>query len=162
MSTMHASKKAVSLKKKRRAPKKRRRVAATAARAQRRVAAGGIGEMIGNLRAYHSSLKAERHQLDERVAAIDTALAALGQPLRSTTGTSRRGGRGSGAHPGSLKDFLGRVLNPSRAMAVKDITAAVRKAGYKSKNKTLDKSVGVALADMKKVVRVGRGQYRLR
>ena len=47
-------------------------------------------------------------------------------------------------------------------MGVKDVTAAIRKAGYKSKNKTLDNSVGVALADMPNVLKVGRGQYRLR
>jgi hypothetical protein len=45
---------------------------------------------------------------------------------------------------------------------VKDVTAAVRAAGYRSKNKTLDKSVGVALREMRQVVKVARGQYRLR
>ena len=47
-------------------------------------------------------------------------------------------------------------------MAVKDITAAVLKAGYPSKSKTLAHSVGVALREMPGVVKVGRGQFRLR
>ncbi len=45
-------------------------------------------------------------------------------------------------------------------MTVKDVTTAVRKAGYKSKNKTLDKSVGVALSEMPGVKKVGRGTFR--
>ena len=47
-------------------------------------------------------------------------------------------------------------------MRVKDITAAVRKAGYVTKNRTLDKSVGNALAATPQIVKVARGQYRVR
>ena len=159
VNTAHASKKAGTLKKKRRAPKKRRRVAATTVQSP---SADGLGGLVGSLRAYRTGLWAQRNQLDEQVAAIDTALVALGHPVQSPTGISRRGGRGAGPRPGSLKDFVGRALSPSRTMAVKDITATVRRAGYKSKSKTLGKSVGVALADMPNVVKVGRGQYRLR
>ncbi len=48
------------------------------------------------------------------------------------------------------------------AMSVRDITTAVRKAGYPSKNPTLNKNVGMALAEMLDVVRVHRGVFRLR
>ena len=70
---------------------------------------------------------------------------------------------GGGGFSGSLKDFILRVLRGRvRPMRVKDITAAVRKAGYATKNRTLDKSVGNALAATPQIVKVARGQYRLR
>ena len=47
-------------------------------------------------------------------------------------------------------------------MAVKDVTAAVLKAGYKSRDRTLGHSVAKWLAAMPNVVKVARGQYRLR
>ena len=52
-------------------------------------------------------------------------------------------------------------LRYREGMAVKDITAAVRKSGYKTKNKTLDTSVGIALAEMKNAAKLRRGVYRL-
>jgi len=45
-------------------------------------------------------------------------------------------------------------------MAVKDITKGVVRSGYKTKNKTLAKSVGIALTEMPTVEKVGRGQFR--
>jgi hypothetical protein len=47
-------------------------------------------------------------------------------------------------------------------MAVKDVTAAILKAGYKSRDKTLGHTVGRLLATMQHVVKVARGQYLLR
>ena len=49
-----------------------------------------------------------------------------------------------------------------RPWAVKDVTAAVLKAGYNTKNKTLGHSVGVALAELSNVVKVGCGMYRMK
>jgi hypothetical protein len=70
----------------------------------------------------------------------------------------------AGRHrPGSLKDFIVRVLSAaSGPMSVKDIAAGVLEAGYKSKNRTLAKSVGIALAQMPEVARVRRGVFRLK
>jgi hypothetical protein len=47
-------------------------------------------------------------------------------------------------------------------MAVGGITAAVLEAGYKSRDKTLGHTVAKLLAAMPNMVRVARGQYRLR
>ncbi len=56
-----------------------------------------------------------------------------------------------------------RVLAAHRGpMIVRDIAAAVLKAGYKSRDKTLGHTVGKLLAAMPNAVRVARGQYRLR
>lgn len=62
---------------------------------------------------------------------------------------------------GSLKSYIDRVLRASaRPMRVVQITGAVLKAGYTTKNKTLAKSVGLALRDMAGVKKVGRGAFR--
>ena len=42
------------------------------------------------------------------------------------------------------------------------LQAAVTRAGYKSKNKTLAKSIGIALSVMSTVEKVGRGQFKLK
>jgi hypothetical protein len=47
-------------------------------------------------------------------------------------------------------------------MAVKDITEGVRRGGYETRNKTLAKSVGIALTQMPEVDKVGRGLFRLK
>ncbi len=47
-----------------------------------------------------------------------------------------------------------------KPMRVIQITAAVLKAGYSTKNKALAKSVGVALREMLGVKKVGRGTLR--
>ena len=47
-------------------------------------------------------------------------------------------------------------------MRVQDIEKAVRAGGFKTKNKTLGKSIGIALLDMQGVERVARGLYELR
>ena len=67
-----------------------------------------------------------------------------------------------GPRPGSLKSVITTVLTGKGIMAVKDITAGVLKAGYKTRNKTLAKSVGIALAEMKNVAKIGRGRFRLK
>ncbi len=58
--------------------------------------------------------------------------------------------------------MIGNVLSGAGEMQVRDITARVLRAGYKSRNKTLDKSVGIALAHMPTVRKIGRGVFRLR
>jgi len=76
--------------------------------------------------------------------------------------TARRAKPGaSGYRPGSLKAHIQQVLQAhGGVMAVEDVTAAVCKAGFKSKDKTLARSVGVALRGMRDVKKVGRGTFR--
>ena len=135
------------------------RVAGRAPRGPRTaVPAAGV---IGQLQAYRNELVAQRTQVDSQLAAVDGALSALGSAARVTPVAGRRGTPAGRA--GSLKEFIARVLRARPGpMSVKEITAAVRTAGYKSKNRTLDKSVGITLAGMTQVTKVARGQYRIR
>ena len=68
---------------------------------------------------------------------------------------------GSSDHrAGSLKDHIQRVLtNDATPVPVAESVAAFIRSGFKSKNKTLATSVGIALADMPGVRRVRRGVY---
>ena len=70
------------------------------------------------------------------------------------------GGGAGGARAGSLKDRIVKVLRQrTKPMTPKDIAAAVRNAGYKTKAKDLTKAVSNALPEMKMVKRVDRGLY---
>ena len=94
-------------------------------------------------------------------------MSAFGGPVRAvaiaarSTGIRPAAASGGQFRAGSLKQFITRVMPSGRAMAVKDVTTGIKKAGYKTKNKTLAKSVGVALAEMPNVQRIGRGQFKL-
>ena len=123
------------------------------------------------LKSYRAHLARERDTLDERIGAIDTVLQTFGAPQKVAR-VGRPAGRRAvakpgpgrrGARKGSLKEYIGKVLSTrSREMAVKDIATGVVKAGYKTRNKTLAKSVGIALADMRNVAKVGRGLYKMK
>jgi uncharacterized C2H2 Zn-finger protein len=164
LSTIHGAKKGKkTLKKKvaRRAFRRKRGQIARTAQRQSATMGAGIAGAIGELSAYRDQLAAQRTEVDAQIAAVESALAALGA---SAGGAQvRASGRRPSFRQGSLKDHIARVLGARRGpMSVKDITAAVRRAGYRSKNKTLDKSVGNSLGKMRQVVKVARGQYRLR
>lgn len=67
------------------------------------------------------------------------------------------------ARGGSLKEHVTRVLtSASKPMEVKDIADQVVKSGFKTKNKTLAKSVGIVLAGMKNATRVRRGVFQIK
>ncbi len=128
----------------------------------------GMRGAIASLRGYHGRLLAERQKLDARIAALEGALlaigggggpTALGRP--AAVAAPAAAARPAGVRAGSLKDFVLRVIRGKGEMAVKDITAAVIGAGFKSTNKTLAKSVGVALSELPGVERTGRGLFRL-
>jgi hypothetical protein len=157
-STMHAAKKLPT----------RRAVRVKSRRPERPQAQLGqvlpvdVADVAAQTRAYRDQLAAQRVELDTQLVAIDNAMAMLGGAVGVATRRVTKHRRG-GKRPGSLKDFIVRVLRGRvRPMSVMDITAAVRKAGYATKNRTLDKSVGNALADLPEIARVARGQYRLR
>ncbi len=160
MSTLHASKKAkVAKKKKRRAVAKRRGPAVAAS--AKRPTGDGSGGRLGDMTAYRNDLSTQRTMIETQIQGIDAAVTALGASTAKLVVARRK--RGKGTRTGSLKDYIGRVLRGLiRGKSVKEITAAVKKAGFKSKNKTLGNSVGVALAEMRNVVKVTRGIYRLK
>lgn len=122
---------------------------------------GQFGSLIAQLRDSHRALAAERNALDTQVAALESALAVMGAASASRNGaTSARAS--SEYRTGSLKAYIQRVLSDSGSpMPVAEVTDAVVRAGFKSKNKTLGTSVGIALAEMPTVRRVRRGVYGL-
>ena len=115
------------------------------------------------MQEYRSDLLAQRAHVNSQIDAIDRALAAMGGTVRAPTRKPGRGRRRGGRRAGSLKSHIERVLQTrGGAMAVKDVTAGVLKAGFKTRNKTLAKSVGVALGQMPNVRKVSRGMFRLK
>jgi hypothetical protein len=159
------------------ARRKRRKAVARRGPTRRRTARmrrpAGMSGAVKSLRAYRAELVAHRAGLDEQIAAVEQALAAMGGLLmagrprrpvvgrRAFAGRRRRAGRRA-ARPGSLKSYIADVMRGKDVIAVKDVTAAVLDAGYKTRNKTLAKSVGIALTEMKQVRKVGRGRFRMK
>jgi hypothetical protein len=138
-----------------------------------------------NLQSALQALVAQRSQIDRKIGELEGILRGLGslavvrrgpgrppgsgrgpgRPPGSGRGPGRprgSGRRGGGPREGSLKDVILKVLsNAGEPMKVADISDAVLKSGYSTKNKTLAKSVGIALAGMDGVKKVGRGLYRI-
>jgi hypothetical protein len=135
---------------------------------------GGMSGVLENLSHARQDLIAQRDALDEQLAALDSALATMGRrPVAARLargglaavplGRRPRGAAPGGRRPGSLKEFIARVLSSGGgSMAVKDITDGVRRAGYETRNKTLAKSVGIALTQMPEVQKIGRGLFQLK
>ena len=133
-------------------------------RMKRGVRRGGANStgVLGGLRTYQRQLVAERQRLDSQIAAIDQAIQVMGGGAARTL-SAVRGSQSGRYRRGSLKEHILRTLSAGGgAMAVRDVTAGVLRSGYRSKNKTLAKSVGIALADMSEVAKVGRGTFQLR
>ena len=119
--------------------------------------------MVGGIQRYCAELAAQYAALGSRIAVVNQALAFLGAGVPARKLTIGAGRRRAAYRPGSLKAHIQEVLQAQGdGMAVKDITARVRRAGYKSKSKTLDKSVGVALANMRNVAKIRRGIFKLK
>ncbi len=127
----------------------------------------GASPALATLQTYRQELIAQQTQLATQIQAVDQALAAMGGAagvrFSTTVGGARRGRpAGGGPRPGSLKSYITEVLGRGQEMAVKDITSAVMQAGYATRNKTLAKSVGIALTEMSNVQKMGRGRFRLK
>lgn len=148
---------------------KRRRVA-KAKRATRKAGAGGA---LSSLKTYRRQLVARRSELDAQIQAVDGALRVMGVAVAARRPPARVAGRiirrrpvrrrgRRGPRPGSLKEYILGVLSGRGVMSVKDITGGVLAAGYKTKNKTLAKSVGIALTELPNATKVARGRFRAR
>ena len=140
---------------------------------------GGAERLLGEMSAYHGVLTEERMSLDTQIDAVANAMETLGggSPTMTSRGKSRSAGKvgrpkGSGARrgrppgqaprKGSLKDYIVRVLGQvSRPLSPNDIGVRVLKAGFKTKAKDLTKAVSNTLPALKKIKRVGFGQYEL-
>jgi hypothetical protein len=131
---------------------------------QPRTTGVGTAGAIRELAAFRDTLVAARDRIDVQIPVIAGVLSAL-DASASPAVTHHAAGhrRSTSARTGSLNEFVERVLRAHRGpMAVKDVTAAVLKAGYKSRDKTLRHSVQKLLAAMPDVIKVARGQYQLR
>jgi hypothetical protein len=125
----------------------------------------GLRGALSGLQSYMNRLCAERDRLTRQIAALQGALGSLGAATRGSAGRppGRPGGGGRRPREGSLKEFITKVLSKNGGpMAVKDVTAAVVRAGYQTRNRTLGKSVGIALAQMPNVTKLGRGTFKLK
>ncbi len=121
---------------------------------------------MDSLRSALTTMKLERNRLDSNIAQLERMLHGAAAPAPSRNAAvvtvspaSAGAGAGAGFRSGSLKDFIAQVMGGAGDMAVKDIADAVVNAGYRSKNKTLAKSVGIALTEMPGVEKVGRGRF---
>ena len=119
----------------------------------------GMGQALSSLKGYVAELMTQRSQLDAQIQAVEQALRVMGAPAPHAVAAPaprgpRKGGRGRGPRAGSLKEF--------GVMSVAAITDGVRAAGYKTKNKTLAKSVGIALTQLPGARKVSRGKFRLK
>jgi hypothetical protein len=129
-----------------------------------------------SLEAYRTHLTERRNQIDAQLLAIEQVMGwmggtgipadraparAPGRPAgRVAAPKTRSTSNGRAARPGSLREYIAQVMQGGRVMTVSEITDAVRRAGYSTKNKTLSHSVGVMLREMPAVKKVGRGQFR--
>ena len=139
---------------------------------KRRVAAvpraAGVGGMVRQLTAYRAALMAQQADLQTQIDQLGEALDALGAAPTAARGPGRKprvkraGKRGGarGRREGSLKTYILRVLSKGGEQKVKDIAAAVRRAGYKTGSANFGNQVSNALAQMEEVTKTGRGMYK--
>lgn len=157
---------------KKRTVKRTKKVTRRRRKARKTAAADPQTALKREIEQYRLELVARRQQIDSQIMAFDRAIKALNGGASGTAAAARAVTRGPAKpgrrsatkyRPNSLKDYITRVLGASgKVMRVKEITQGVLKAGYKTKNKSLSTSVGLALADMPNVKKVGHGKYRLK
>lgn len=121
------------------------------------------GILLSQMQTYHGQLLAQRAEVEKQILAIESAITAFGAAPSSARNLpgAKRGRRRAGTP--TLKDFIARVLQTrGKPMAVKDIAAGVKQAGFQTANKTLARSVGTMLARMSNVRKVDRGIFALK
>jgi len=111
-------------------------------------------------------LLARRKKFAKELAAVDRDIEALGEKVpRATRPKKRVANRRARRLPRNVKpliEYVKDVLAKSKAgMRVKEVEAAVKKAGYKTSSKHFYGSVAVVLRDGP-FVKVSRGVYRLK
>ena len=161
--TTHGAKPKRKVARKKAAKRITRKAVRRARRSVKRAPRSETQPLLLQMQAYRNDLLTQRAQVISQIDAIDKALGVMGGTVRASARKPGRGRRAGTTRPGSLKSYITRVLHArGSAMAVKDGTAGVLKAGFKTRNKTLAKSVGVALGQMPTVRRVSRGMFRFK
>jgi len=117
--------------------------------------------------SFLKQLQARKKELLAEVAEIDAKLGALGKaapgrkPGRPRGKATVRRGRRRGVKP--LRTFVENALaKATGALSVKELQAAVIKAGYPSGSKSLYSQVHKALKTVPGMVRAARGKYTLK
>ncbi|TWT42166.1 hypothetical protein RAS1_32960 [Phycisphaerae bacterium RAS1] len=176
MVTMHGAKPAKAKAPGKGRARARRGRRAPVVRAAAPVAAAWNGapttdQMTRDIQATRNGLAQQQARVSAQIAALDQFLATLGvgspAAARRTAGRARRrggaAGGGGGAREGSLKAYISQVLTAARRpMRVAEIATAVLDAGFETRNKTLAKSVGNMLVDMRNVRKVDRGIFSVK
>jgi len=85
-------------------------------------------------------------------------VAKRGRKAKSVKTTTRKRAK----NKTTLADAIAAVLNKDSSMSVRQISAAVRANGYKSKSKTFDTIIYQTIGRDKRVKRSSRGQYQLK
>ena len=133
-------------------------------------AAGGAAHLIGEMQTYCAELSSRRAALDAQIAAVETALNAMGEvgaapPPRATArrvGRPRMRGPARQLRSGSLKDCIGQSLRQSsKPLGPTEIASAVLKAGYQTTSRNFVRRVSNALLGLKGLKRAGRGKYQM-
>ncbi len=133
------------------------------------------GRFLNDMQAYYDMLTAQRSSLDAEIDSIAAAMSALGTGTRRQPGrpagavktkarvTSVKRGKGAGGtRPGSLKDYIVRVLSQhTKPLSPNDLGSKVIRAGFKTKAKDLTKAISNTLPTMTNIKRVGFGKYQL-
>jgi hypothetical protein len=138
--------------------------------------------LLGNMQNFHADLVVQRDTIDQQIDAVAQAIEVMGAaPVGFRTSRGRRPGRPKGRGPGrpagrgpgrpkgtvagrsgSLKDFIVRVMSQTtQSLSPRDIGERVKQAGFKTKARDLTKAVSNTLPDLKRIRRVGFGQYKL-
>ena len=108
-------------------------------------------------------LKKTRVKAAKQLAALDQKIAAIGgkaAPKKKTASKAKKA-RKMPKNTKPLVDFVADVLAGSKGMRVKEVAAAVKKAGYKTNSKDFYGIVATTLRDPK-FPKVSRGVYTVK
>ena len=134
-----------------------------------RILGEGSARVISEMQAYHNTLIAQRTSVDVQIDAFARAMKTLGaatprrvkrrRPARGRPARGRPVGRAP--RPGSLRDFIVRILRQSsRPMGPNEIGISVKRAGFKTKAKDLTKAVSNTIPAVTNIKKVGFGLYQ--
>lgn len=135
----------------------------------------GTDEAILSLRRYHDRLLAQQSDLNNRIAAVQAALNALGgnngtalrvpatsasKPKTAKPKPASGGGQTGGMRPGSLKEYILRaVRSAGKPISIAEIEKAVLSAGYPTKSKMLINAINNTMSKVPGIRRIKRGVY---
>lgn len=118
--------------------------------------------VLSHLTSYRQQLLAQQAQLQHELDTVSDAIGALGGAAAVASAGRRAVGRpaGRGVREGSLKSYILRVMPVGEVMAVKDVAAAVRRAGYSTNSNNFPNQVSNALAQTPGVSKMSRGKFK--